>query len=100
MNELQIIQLSEQYLELKQKKTYLEKKLDDLKQEIGKALGADLSMDDITQVIEHEEKLLIITNAHVMQNRLDTKALKAERWDIYEKYLMPTVSSRFTIKWG
>lgn len=40
----------------------------------------------------------IVTWKTVTTNRIDTKRLKTERPDIYEQYLKPSISRRFTIK--
>lgn len=92
--------LAERYVILKQKQTAIESELKEVRHLIAETLGVDLETSEVDQVVKLDDgRAFKISNILVSQQRLDTKALKAERWPIYQMYLNPpTVSARFSIK--
>ena len=73
----------------------LETQLNDLSDQIA-ALKAEIQAE--MQETEHITACGFVVNwVNVVTNRLDTTRIKTELPDIYEKYIKPTRSRRFTI---
>ena len=49
---------------------------------------------------EYEDNLYLITNKIVKTKRLDTKLFKVDQKELYEKYLVTSISKRFILKEG